>query len=164
VYLWIVRHAIAIDRDDPECPADPDRELTPRGRQRMEREARGFAGLGIAPERIVSSPLVRAFQTAEVIAQVLRHPEVEITPTLVGDEDPRALIAELSRSPNEDTLLCGHAPQVDALIAHICRAPEPFTRLKKGGVAALECPAGIEGPGSLLWLQTPKQLRGRAGD
>jgi len=36
--------------------------------------------------------------------------------------------------------------------------------LKKGGVAALECPAGIEGPGSLLWLQTPKQLRGRAGD
>ena len=162
MYLWVVRHAIAIDRADPECPSDPDRELTAKGRSRMERAAMGLRRLGMTPERIVASPYVRAFQTAEVLAQAFLIPEVEITPALEPEQDPMVILSELGKSPSIDTVVCGHAPHVDRLIARVCGAPGPFTSMKKGATAAIECPDGIESPGILRWMMTPRQLRARA--
>lgn len=162
MYLWVVRHAIAIDRADPECPSDPDRELTAKGRSRMERAAAGLRRLDVVPERIVASPYVRAFQTAEVLAQAMLIPEVEITPALEPDQDPMVILAELGKTAPVNTIICGHAPHVDRLVARVCGAPSPFTHLKKGSVAAIEMPDGVEGPGTLRWLMTPRQLRARA--
>jgi phosphohistidine phosphatase len=163
--VWVLRHAIAISRDDPECPDDPLRALTERGRRRQERASEGLRRLGVAPERIMTSPYVRARETAEIVARALGFPldSIEENSALEPGEDPRGILAELRARPGSPTLLCGHAPHVDRLIARIVGAPLPITELKKGGVACLELPGGPASPGILRWLLSSRALRRLAG-
>lgn len=121
--------------------------------------AYGMRALGVAPACILASPLLRSVETAEIIAQVLRVPEVEVTMSLEPDQDPMVLLAELGTAPTTDTLVVGHAPHVDRLIARVANAPRIFSALKKGGTACLEFPDGPSAPGVVHWLLTPKQLR-----
>ena len=67
--LYIVRHGIAIDREDPKCPSDPERYLTPEGLKKTREVAKGIASFTEAPKLFISSPYVRAFQTAEILAE-----------------------------------------------------------------------------------------------
>lgn len=159
--LWVLRHAIAISRDDPECPADPLRALTEKGRRRQERAAQGLLRLGIAPERIISSPYVRARETAEIVADALGFPReaIEESSALEPGEDPRGILVELRADPSSPTLVCGHAPHVDRLVARVVGAAHPITELKKGGVACLELPGGPSAHGTLCWLLTSRALR-----
>ena len=162
--LWVVRHAIAISREDPASPADPERALTERGRWRMEEAARGLANLEVAPDRILSSPYVRARQTAEIVAEVLEFPgSIECSESLEPGEDPAEIVREivLARVP---TMVCGHAPHVDRLIAHLVGSTHGFTSLKKGGTAQLELSGSATGVPALLdWLLPPRALR-RVGE
>ena len=121
--------------------------------------AYGLRALGVAPQCILASPYLRSVETAEIIAQVLRVPEVEVTSSLEPDQDPMVLLAELGTAPTTDTLVCGHAPQVDRTIARVANAPRVFSALKKGGTACLEFPDGPSAPGVIHWLLTQKQLR-----
>ncbi len=158
--LWVVRHAIAISRDDPDCPPDPDRALTERGRRRMEEAAIGLRKLEVLPQRILTSPYLRARETAEIIAETLPFPVVvEETESLEPDQDPMVLLGELGRSRDAPTLVCGHAPHLDGLIARVVDAPREFTRLKKGGAVGLELPGGPLSPGILHWSLPPRSLR-----
>jgi phosphohistidine phosphatase len=159
--LWVVRHGIAVSRDDPDCPPDPERPLTEKGRRRMEQVADGLRRQGMAPGRLISSPYLRARQTAEIIAQALGLPHVaiELHEGIEPGEDPSAILGALSRGEPVDTLLCGHAPHLDRLIARVAGAPQPFTELKKGGAACLELPGGSPAPGTLLWLLPPSVPR-----
>ncbi len=70
--LYIVRHGIAIDREDPKCPSDPERYLTPDGLQRTCEVAKKLAKLIGPPKVFISSPYVRAVQTAEIFADALK--------------------------------------------------------------------------------------------
>ena len=164
--LYVVRHAIAFPRTHHDCPPDPERPLTEKGRRRMEEATAGLARLEVAPDRIITSPYVRARETAELVSLGLGFPlvEVEEDESLEPDQDPLVLLAELGRSPPRSTLVCGHAPHLDRLIARVLNAPEESTELKKGGTACLELPAGPASPGVLHWLLTPRVLRrlGRA--
>jgi len=63
--LYIVRHGIAVDREDPNCPADPDRFLTQEGIEKARQVAKGVAEIGAAPDLLLSSPYLRAAQTAK---------------------------------------------------------------------------------------------------
>jgi phosphohistidine phosphatase len=159
--LWVVRHGIAVSRDDPRCPPDPERPLTDKGRRRMERIAEGLRRLGMAPARLISSPYLRARQTAEIVAQALDLPPsgIELHEGIEPGEDPAAILGALAGSEPVDTLLCGHAPHLDRLIARISAAAHPFTELKKGGAACLELPDGATAPGALLWLVPPSVAR-----
>ena len=159
MYLWVVRHAIAFPREETPAGLDPERPLTLKGRDRMEAAAIGIKHLGARPERIVTSPYVRAHQTAEICAQFLGVPEVELTESLEPDQDPMVLLQELEDQPDVDTMVVGHAPHVDLLVARLVRAPRPFTAMKKGSAACFELYGGPTSPGHLHWLHTPKQLR-----
>jgi len=71
--LYIVRHGIAIDREDPKCPPDPERFLTPEGVDKAKQVAKGIAEIGAVPDLMLSSPYFRAFQTAEIFANTLEY-------------------------------------------------------------------------------------------
>src|SRR5260370_40478702 len=71
--LYIVRHGIAIDREDPTCPADPERYLTEEGVEKAKQVAKGVAALGVTGELFLTSPDGRAAQTAEIFSSALRY-------------------------------------------------------------------------------------------
>src|SRR5215468_260342 len=79
--LYIVRHGIAIDREDPKSPSDPERFLTPEGLKKTREVAKGFDALGISPAVFLSSPYVRAMQTAEIFADQLNFAKAKIKQT-----------------------------------------------------------------------------------
>ena len=73
--LYLVRHGIADDRDDPKCPPDPKRRLTPEGIAKTRKAARGLATLDPSPELLLSSPYLRALETARVFGPVVEEPK-----------------------------------------------------------------------------------------
>jgi len=161
--LYIVRHGIAIDREDPKSPSDPERYLTEEGVQKTREVARGAAALGIAPELFLSSPYVRAMQTAEIFARELKFAKARIRQTdlLLPGAQPAGFFRELSRlAKSLKSAVCfGHAPHLDELIAFALGAKKDLTGLKKAGMACLELPRVSPPTGTLVWLATPRMFR-----
>ena len=161
--LYVVRHGIAIDREDPKSPSDPERFLTSEGIKKTKEVARGFAALQLDAGIFLSSPYVRAMQTAEIFAEELKHAKSKIKQTdlLLPGAEPAAFYRELQRtSRSEEAAICfGHAPHLDALIAFAFGSKKEITQLKKAGVAALELTRISPPAGLLVWLATPKHLR-----
>src|SRR5260370_21078836 len=111
--LYIVRHGIAIDREDPKCPSDPERYLTPDGIKRTREVAKSIAAVVDAPKVFISSPYVRAVQTAEIFAEALdfSKAKIEKSELLLPGAEPSAFLRELSRKKDWASALCfGHAP------------------------------------------------------
>ena len=135
--LYVVRHAAAVELGDPNSsdpPAtDAERPLSDRG---AERFADALGGMGVRLARIEHSPLVRAAQTAELMAPLLDGPCV-VEPALAAP--PNASLITGLRT--DRTALVGHAPFVSDLVALLCFADAPRTaglRFSKGAVAWLE--------------------------
>jgi phosphohistidine phosphatase len=163
--LYVVRHGIAIDREDPKCPPDPERYLTEEGVEKTREVAKGIAALGAAPDLFLSSPYVRAVQTAEIFAAVFEYPKQKIRPSdlLLPGAEPTLFFRELARDKQSSSIFCfGHAPQLDDLIATALGSKRHITSLKKAGVALVELRRISPPSGQLVWLATPKLLR-RAG-
>ncbi len=164
--LILFRHGIAIDREDPDCPPEEQRQLTAEGEQRTRESALGLRALRLAPQRVLSSPLLRTLQTAAIAAEVLgrgaRPLAVEEWPELAYWVDPALTLERLSALGAGQVLLVGHRPHLDALLAAASSATdETFTAIKKAGAALVDwMPPG----GELRWLLTPAILRrlGRA--
>src|SRR5208283_1167049 len=118
--LYLVRHGIAVDREDPDCPPDAERPLTKKGVEKARLVLEGLLQLGAKPEIIISSPLLRAWQTAEIAAAVLHYAKDKIrrTEALLPDADPAVLTKELARLSAGEVLCTGHAPHLDEFIAH----------------------------------------------
>ncbi|HVB33416.1 MAG TPA: histidine phosphatase family protein [Patescibacteria group bacterium] len=159
--LYLVRHGLAIDRTDPACPADPARPLTPKGEARTRQVARGLAEIGIRPQVMMTSPLLRAVQTAEIFCEVLgcTVSRLRRTDNLMPDSKPAALLGELARMKVRDLMCFGHAPNLDVVIAASSGRGQTFTQMKKSAVALLEIES-FEPPRALLrWLYNPRILR-----
>jgi phosphohistidine phosphatase len=160
--LYVVRHALA---EDAAVGGDEARHLTEAGRQRTLKAAEGMRALGMEFDLILTSPLARAAETAELIAttyaigltpRVLMELATGITPG-----DAVAALAPYGR--NDSVMIVGHEPQLSALIS-ILLTGEPdamHLRMRKGGCVALELPANRIQPGAaeLLWMMTQRQLR-----
>ena len=160
--LYIVRHGIAIDREDPKSPADPERYLTEEGIEKTKQVAKRVAGFKIKPELLISSPYVRAMQTAELFAAAFDYPKQKIrrSDSLLPGTEPTHFFKEISKEKNLSTIFCfGHAPQLDDLIATALGSKHHITQLKKAGVAAIELKRLTPPSGQVLWLATPKLLR-----
>ena len=69
--LYLVRHGIAVDPNDPKSPSEPERPLTAKGVQKTRAAALGLQALGVKPDVLITSPYVRAAQTAEIFAEAL---------------------------------------------------------------------------------------------
>jgi phosphohistidine phosphatase len=161
--LYVVRHGIAIDREDPKCPADPERYLTEEGIEKTKRVAAAVAALDASPDLLLSSPYVRAMQTAEIFATALGYAKSRIrrADLLLPGGDPMLFFRELAKDKQTSTLFVfGHAPHLDELIATALGSKHHITSLKKAGVALLELKRVSPPNGQLLWLATPKILRG----
>jgi phosphohistidine phosphatase len=163
--IYIVRHGIAIDREDPKCPPDPERYLTEEGVEKTKRVAAAVAALGATPDLLLSSPYVRAMQTAEIFASALDYSKQKIrrTDLLLPGAEPSLFFRELAKDKQTSTLFVfGHAPQLDDIIAAALGSKHHITSLKKAGVALLELKRVSPPNGQLVWLAPPKLLR-RAG-
>jgi len=160
--LYIVRHGTAIDREDPKCPPDPERFLTPEGVDRAKQVARGVAAIGAVPDLLLSSPYLRAFQTAEIFATILEYSKSKIRKSelLLPGAEPFQLFRELSRDKQASSVfIFGHAPHLDDVLATAIGSKHHITSLKKAGVALVELTRLVPPRGQLLWLATPKLLR-----
>ncbi|TNF31122.1 MAG: hypothetical protein EP329_12835 [Deltaproteobacteria bacterium] len=160
--LVLMRHGTAVDRGDPLCPADADRPLTVRAASRAKLSARALRTLGVTPQLILSSPYLRAMQTAKIVAAELSIPKKRIraSEALAPEASPADLWSEV-RAAGRDLILCvGHGPGLDALLAELLGTPARAMWLKKGGAAAVEL--SLEGDavtGKLEWLLPPRLLR-----
>jgi phosphohistidine phosphatase len=163
--LTLFRHGIAVDREDPRCPPDPERPLTPKGVKRTRAAARGLAALGVRPELILASDLVRARETADIAAEILGFAPADIRtlPALRPEGTTRAVLQALRGHDGRDLLCVGHAPNLDLLLAETLgiRGEPPFA-LGKAGAACVELDR-LASPGVLLWLLTPRALRALGG-
>jgi phosphohistidine phosphatase len=160
--LYVVRHGIAIDREDPKCPPDPERYLTEEGIEKTKRVAKAVEALGITADILISSPYVRAQQTAEIFATAFGYSKQKIrhSDALLPGADPALFFRELGKDKNSSSIFVfGHAPQLDELIAAAVGAKHSFTSLKKSGVAALTLKRISPPSAQLVWLATPKILR-----
>lgn len=160
--LFILRHAVAVERGTPGYARDSDRPLTPDGERTMLEIAHGIQALGLAFDLILSSPYLRARRTAEIAAKVLGG-SVEFSDALSSDGNPEELVRQLRarRSKKETVLLVGHEPYLSGLISILLTGTTSVTAtLKKGGLCRLSVKNLSYGPcASLEWLLTPKQLR-----
>lgn len=156
--VFIIRHAIAADR--APGVVDDERRLTKRGKQRFRGAARGLARLYAPPTAMVSSPLVRARQTARIAARAWDRMKVTRDAALAGGsvEDVLALLA---RFPADASVaLVGHEPQLSELLAHLVGSNDASRlEFKKGGVAVVDLPEGTQSVGRLAAFLPPSVLR-----
>ena len=157
--VYFVRHGIAEDAGAWKG-SDADRPLTAKGRAKMAAIGKRLGELGIEPDAIVTSPLLRARQTAEILAKTLRASDrTENDERLAGGFDLRGLGEILSaRAASKCVMLVGHEPNMSAVIGHAIG--DGRVEMKKGAVACVEFPDPESPRGRLLWLATPKILGG----
>jgi phosphohistidine phosphatase len=158
--LYFVRHGLAAERGDA-WPDDTKRPLTEEGMSRLRKAVRGLAHLGVSVEVVLSSPLVRARQTAELVAGGLDpRPSLVNVDSLAPDGTYAAVVADLEKHARKTRIaLVGHEPMMGELAARLIGSRHPI-EFKKGGVCRIDVedlpPAG---PGDLRWMLTPKILR-----
>jgi phosphohistidine phosphatase len=157
--LYLVRHAIAVDRGMPGLPDDA-RPLTPKGRKRMQQIAKGLRRLGLRPDRILTSPLPRALETAEIVADALGLADrLECIDMLRPDRDTPVIRDWILTRTDDRLMLVGHNPGLSELQGLLVAglANPLVCALKKGGVAALASRPG--GGFEIDWIAQPRLLR-----
>jgi phosphohistidine phosphatase len=160
--LLIIRHAIAVARGTPDLP-DEERALTRRGARRFRSAARGLAEILRRPDALLTSPLVRARQTADIAAEAWGKIEPLETAALAGGTFEE-VAAEVEKHPPDGlVVLVGHEPDVSSLLARLLGSASAgrFT-FKKGGAALVDLPGRLAEGGALIWYLPPRVLRAAA--
>jgi len=156
--LYLVRHAIAEDANGSE--GDSLRPLTEKGREKMRRIADGIKELGVFPDLIVSSPYIRASQTASVLAKELGYKEeIAYSDFLMPMAEPDDMIGEINEKFSvEELMLVGHEPNLSSLASVLLAGtPNLSINFKKGGVCCLSVDdLHYDRIATLEWLVTPK--------
>ena len=161
--LVMVRHAIALDRDEARAVGigDDQRALTDKGREKMRKVARGLAMLLDRCAVVCTSPLLRARQTAELVAgQFARVPVVECAVLRPGVEPGQLLDWLRQRSARTPMIVVGHEPDLGRWSSWALTGQAGgFMPFKKGGACLLEFSGQLRpGQAQLRWLCTPRQL------
>ena len=161
--LLIIRHATAVPHGTPDVPED-QRPLTPRGDKRFRAAARGLARICRRPDVILTSPLVRARQTADIAAEAWGRIEPQEEEALAGGsfEQIAAVVDKLAKK--RLVAVVGHEPDVSSLLAGVLgtSASERLT-FKKGAAALVDVPGRLAEGGALVWYLPPRILREVAG-
>lgn len=157
VQLYFLRHGQAENRHTWQGD-DSQRPLTVEGKKRMTREAAGIRTLGLHLDLIVSSPLVRAYQTAEIVARsqgeaIRLVPDDRVAPGF-GPTHLAAILGEHKRA--QGIMLVGHEPDFSETIGHVTGGSRLV--MKKGALAYVELDDPTSRQGRLVWLLPPKLL------
>ena len=162
--LLVIRHGIA---EDPETFAatgqdDSRRPLTKRGARKMEDVAAGLRQIVDTIDVLGASPLLRAQQTAEIVARAYGDLPVITTKALVPESEPSALVRWLEpHAAAEVVAIVGHEPHLGILVTWLMTGrTDSRVELRKGGACLLEFSApAAAGNATLQWALTPSQLR-----
>lgn len=160
--LYIVRHAIAVPRGDPGYEDDSQRPLTNAGRKKFRKIVKGLAQLGTEFDVILTSPYVRARDTAKILAKEFgMKKNLSYSDNLIPPGNFENLIKEIQEKYDVNNLaLVGHEPMLSSLISWLATGNTDMKlTLKKGGVAFLIAENLYQdGRAALQWLLTPAQL------
>ena len=158
--LYLVRHAWAGEHGDPRWPNDADRPLTDDGKRRFKRVAKKLVARGVAPTLIVTSPYVRARQTAELLLKALDGEGVlEEHRGLEPDGDWEAAVEFVGRRSEDEIALVGHMPNIGELAAALLGTSPGNIDFAKGATMAIDFESRPAlGHGLLCWLATAKVL------
>ncbi|MBV8245566.1 MAG: phosphohistidine phosphatase SixA [Candidatus Eremiobacteraeota bacterium] len=156
---YFLRHGIA-DREEWSGP-DFERPLTAEGREKMAREAKAIEALDLELDLIVTSPLTRAKQTAQIVADRLNARDRLIVDERVGLDFDATDVAKIVREHTdaEAIMFVGHEPSFSATVSRLIGGGR--VDFKKGALACVEVPNRIGLAGALLWLLPPKVLAPR---
>lgn len=160
IELYLIRHAIAEERGD-QWPDDSKRPLTASGGKRMRAAAKGLAKSGVALDVILTSPLVRAKQTAEIVAAAQRQaPPITSISALAPGGRYADLMAEIKKFGRRERIaLVGHEPDLGVLAGRLAGLRRPL-EFKKGAVCRIDIDAvPPTARGLLRWLIPPSMLR-----
>src|SRR5262245_11798028 len=158
--LYLIRHGIAEERGEA-WPDDTKRPLTEQGVARLKKEASGLARLDVRFDVMLTSPLIRARQTADAVAGTFDpRPPIVVIESLSPGGSYQAILADLEKQLRRSRVaLVGHEPGIGELGGRLIGSRHPL-ELKKGAVCRIDLetlpPAG---PGALRWFITPKILR-----
>lgn len=158
--LYVVRHAIAVDEGTTGYEDDSQRPLTDKGQKKMRKIAKGLRTLGVEFDLILSSPYVRARETAEILADVFKmRKKVAFSENLIPMANPDLLIPEINEKYSVDSIaLVGHEPHLSTLIGALVEENTTLDiTLKKGGVCYLVADDlhHADHRATLEWLLTP---------
>ena len=155
--IYILRHGIA--EDAGPRTSDFKRELTDEGRKKLAAVLRLAKRAKVQPELIISSPLVRAVQTAEMAREILGvESPVQQTQVLVPEGSPPKVWSELRGLRNLDAvLLAGHEPLLSELTAWLLGSPTLRVHMTKAALVCVETDHfGPDPHGTLRWMLTPR--------
>jgi len=160
--VYVVRHAIAHERNATRWPNDALRPLTTAGMRKFRKAAAGLARFVPKSAVVFTSPYVRARETAAILSDSAKFKAAVESPELVPGKTPRAVFDLLQTRRRSAVVLVGHEPDLSAWIS-AALAVEPSlvkSEFKKGGAACIRFAKSI-GPGSatLVWLLPPRALR-----
>lgn len=161
--VYLIRHGIAVPRGSPGIIDDAARELTADGIKKMRRAVRALVRLGVDLERIWSSPLIRARQTADILAEAFPEAgSVRSLRALAPECNFDRILAILLKSGSlNEVALVGHEPDLGVLAGLLLTGRRvPLVEFKKGGAACIDLEPAVQPcRGRLVWLLTPRQLR-----
>ena len=158
--LFLIRHGLAAERG-ADYPDDSKRPLTAEGIARLRKEAKTLARLDVDFDLIISSPLVRTKQTAEVFAQAMAsHPSVTLSDALAPAGTPAAVFQELGKHMRKARIaLVGHEPNIGELAARLI-GTRTAIEFKKGAICRIDFEVfPPKGTGLLRWFIPPRMLR-----
>ncbi len=156
--VYLLRHGEA--ESGPDVP-DQDRALSEEGRRQVKRAAGALARMEPKPPAILSSPLSRALQTAELAAAEYKpSPAIRPTEALIPPGDFGRLMDEIKETGAERVLLVGHEPLLGRFMwAMIAGASPGAIPMRKASMARVDLPTPVLGDGKLVWVMPPEVVR-----
>ena len=161
--IYVLRHGLAVARGTPGIAKDSDRPLTPKGKRKLGLIAEAMKALGLSFDLILSSPYLRARQTAAIVAGALNvRKKLKYSDSLTPGGSSKKLIEHLNRLKPlpENVLLVGHEPYLTRLVSMLVSGETGFAVvMKKGGLCKLSTePLEHRQCATLEWLLTPRQM------
>lgn len=162
--LYIIRHAIAVEPGTADYEDDSQRPLTDKGRQKMINIARGLKVLDLRFDLVISSPYVRAFDSARTLLKVLKIKKEQLVTSenLAPMGSPDSFLGEINESYSilDSIAVVGHEPNLSALISLLVAGDAAISiNMRKGGVCHLYADNLLhERRATLEWMMMPKHL------
>ena len=159
--IYLVRHGDAIDRETPGLNSDAERWLTDIGREEVGWTANILRQLNVKPDLILSSPYVRAYQTGEIIGEVIGPSATpETSDNLIYGGSFAGILSDINAhgAPSQ-VVLTGHMPSIGELVGWLCwNDRHSAVRMRTAGMARIDMPDDRIAPGwgDLRWVLPPK--------
>lgn len=160
--LLLIRHAHAGDHDPQQWPDDRERPLTDKGRKTQRKVSRALRELDLIPAKVLTSPWVRAAQTAEIVVSELGLREPAVPCSALAAEPDLVRLADDIGDPGSDAVvaLVGHSPWVEELAALLLTDSTSGLRMDypKSGVMGIDLARPLPGAGELRFFLRPKMV------